>query len=206
MAFVAVPNTAEIVIGFVLFGQQVCITRHVTKPASTPWTVTELFDAEAPFRDAFHSGSFTVLGGALKWRQVSATDISVAGGAQAVDTSFAGEGGGASGATAPGGVTFALTFRTGHVGRAFRGRNYIPGIPEPAIDGNEVLTTFAEALANSDIALAAAVTAAGFTWTVVSRNLNNAPRPTPVALPITGVGYSDLSLDSQRRRLNGRGS
>jgi hypothetical protein len=178
----------------------------VSKADAAAWTTVELNEVIFTIRDTWFNEVFLKLGGNLIWRSIAATDISVYGGAQVVNTDEAGANGAASGGTAPGNVTWCETLRTGHVGRAFRGRNYLPGLPEDALNGNEVYSTFANDIIAGENLWAAALTAAGYVWCIVSRTLNGVTRTPPVALPITGVGYADLSIDSQRRRLNKRGS
>jgi hypothetical protein len=43
-------------------------------------------------------------------------------------------------------------------------------------------------------------------WVVASRITNGAPRVTGLSQPVTSWLVVDLAVDSQRRRLNGRGS
>lgn len=107
----------------------------------------------------------------------------------------------------PGNVALVASFRTGLAGRSFRGRNYIGGIPENATVGNEVSGTFRAAIAAAyDILITPGgpFGGEGAFWVVVSREANKLPRPTGVATRVLSVIVNE-TLDSQRRRLTGRG-
>lgn len=105
----------------------------------------------------------------------------------------------------PNNATIALTHYTGKRGRSYRGRNYLPGIPQAEVMAattfNSGLATF---LVSKFVTLNALAAAGGWTHSVLSRYLNKAARTTGVATPITAYG-ADAWIDSQRRRLAGRG-
>lgn len=106
----------------------------------------------------------------------------------------------------PNNVTYAITFQTASRGRSFRGRNYVPGIPLAAIVGTEIGDTLRGQLLTGYSNLRNLV-GTSKTWDqqVVSRFHNNVPRTTGVATECVGTGSADKVLDSQRRRLPGRG-
>jgi len=108
----------------------------------------------------------------------------------------------------PNNVTLAIKFSTAGRGRASRGRNYILGITEESVTANQVGPGFITAYVSAYQAL---FTALGdmtnpWTWVVYSRQLNNALRAEGLAQEILNVGFVDNVIDSQRRRLPGRGS
>jgi len=106
----------------------------------------------------------------------------------------------------PGNVCFTIKFLTGLTGRSYRGRNYISGLCENACTGNEILSFNAEALKDGYDALLVIQESFDWVWVVLSRQQDNVILPNAIGAPITSVSYTDLFLDSQRRRLAGRGT
>jgi len=104
----------------------------------------------------------------------------------------------------PNNVTLAVSFRTGVIGRSFRGRNYIIGIPQGVISDNTVAPSFLADVLTAFAALPAAVTT-DWLHSVVSRFTAGLPRVAGVSTPVTTVAFTDNIVDSQRRRLPGRG-
>jgi len=102
--------------------------------------------------------------------------------------------------------SLSVSFRTAGRGRSSRGRNYVVGLTGDAVDSNEANATFVDGIT-------AAYQALSFggsfdldaTWVVVSRFHDNAPRTAGVATPVSAVVVVDNVIDSQRRRLPGRG-
>ncbi len=120
-----------------------------------------------------------------------------------------GEGGNVEAAT-PASVTLAIKLTTGLSGRSARGRVYHIGIPQGAVIGNEVTLGYRDQLLTVYGFLISDVAAAGGTLVVVSRYSGKGAdgkalkRAMGRALAVTGVS-GDIAIDSQRRRLNGRG-
>ncbi len=111
-------------------------------------------------------------------------------------------------ATCPLNVTFCIKLGTGIIGRSYRGRLYTPGVvPGNLVNVNTMDASEANAIITSLSALKTALAAASpsATLVVLSYRHNNAWRSTAVATPVSTISYTDLAIDSQRRRLNGRG-
>ena len=106
----------------------------------------------------------------------------------------------------PGNVSIVMSFRSSGRGRSSRGRNYIIGLTQNQVVGNQILSGEAEELRAAYALLPDIFTANGFTWVVVSRFTGNAPRTTGVTSIVSAVVVTDLNIDSQRRRLTGRGA
>lgn len=112
----------------------------------------------------------------------------------------------------PLGTTFVVSFRTNLRGRSFRGRNYVVGLTEDQVDGNSLEAGVGElwrAAYENLIGVAAGV---DWSWVVASRFSGvsgSPPTPTPrvagLTTPVTSVVVVDDFIDSQRRRLSGRG-
>jgi hypothetical protein len=106
----------------------------------------------------------------------------------------------------PNNVTVAASLRSNLTGRSARGRWYWQGLTEPQVTGNAiaagVLTSIDAALTN----LQSSIDGAGFAWVIVSFFTNNAPRVGgPVYFTVVDIVFVDDVVDSQRRRLPGRG-
>jgi hypothetical protein len=106
----------------------------------------------------------------------------------------------------PGNVTFTTQFRTTGRGRSSRGRNYAMGVPSNVVTGDTVSLTWASALAAAYAALNADLDSIGCQHVVYSRVADGVARAVGLAQLVTAYGFADLNLDSQRRRLAGRGT
>ena len=104
-------------------------------------------------------------------------------------------------------VTVATKLSTGLTGRNFRGRSYFIGMPADALsaDPNIISTTFAAAVDAAFEALIGVAITEGTELVVASFFHDNAPRISAVLTPIISASV-DRFVDSQRRRLTGRGS
>jgi hypothetical protein len=101
-------------------------------------------------------------------------------------------------------VTLAVKWQTGYAGRSYRGRTYFIGLTENNVTGDTVAGAYASGLQGAFEQLMSDLDGAGFGMGVLSRYHNNAPRTAGVLTPITSVSV-DTVIDSQRRRLQGRG-
>lgn len=117
--------------------------------------------------------------------------------------------GGVSGEAAPNNCSMCVSFRTGLSGRSFRGRNYVPVLTNSQVTGNMIDSAWATSVVNEYAALvfpaSVGVLPGGWEWVVLSRFAGNVERTTGVFTEITNVLVTDLVVDSQRRRLPGRG-
>lgn len=114
--------------------------------------------------------------------------------------------GGDSNPASPNSTTLAVSFRTGVSGRSYRGRNYWIGLTEPNVVNSTVSTTLAAAVAAAYAGMIGLNSVADdWRWGVYSRRLNNADRETGMFNDVTSVVIVDHVVDSQRRRLPGRG-
>lgn len=108
----------------------------------------------------------------------------------------------------PNNVTLVISFRSSFSGRARRGRNYSIGMTEPSTVGNQALVNYVDDFVAAYSALPAAIdTETEFEHIIYSQYLGNNPRGLfPIITPVTAYLVTDANLDSQRRRLAGRGS
>lgn len=139
-------------------------------------------------------------------QEVYAVDMTTQTGSTFADTSGAGEVGTATSPAMPGNVTVTVSFRTSSRGRSGRGRNYIFGLVEENVTGNSVSTTWLNTIRDGYGELLVAALPEEWTWVVASLYSNGAPRTQALLSPVQAAVVVDYDVDSQRRRLAGRGS
>lgn len=105
----------------------------------------------------------------------------------------------------PGNSALCVSIRTLNRGRSFRGRNYVAGLPESKVVGNTVDTAAWGAIQAAYIDIPNAIVSSPWEWVVVSRFTAGAPRVAGVATNVLTAVVVDPFVDSQRRRLTGRG-
>lgn len=111
-----------------------------------------------------------------------------------------------AGSVLPNNSTITISFRTEGRGRSSRGRNYAVGLVEPilGVGGQTVLQSFADDLvAAYNVLLTPPAT--DWTWSIVSFYVNGLARAEGLVIPVQAATVVNLDLDSQRRRLPGRG-
>lgn len=211
MAFQPCPNTVQVRLQATLNGQQVENVFHV-KTTSAP----DLTDLEA-IRDVVNDwalGPYTArLSNQLSWVQLIVTDLTVEGGAQIVKD-MTGEGGGdIAEPVKTNQDTIAIKLNTAKSGRSFRGRFYYLAIPSTFYSGpNDFTSAFGAATISMAQALIDNLATAGYALGVLSRfhgvdaNHKPIPRVEGLITEVISASLTDLIVDSQRRRLPGRGS
>lgn len=115
--------------------------------------------------------------------------------------------GGSAGEAAPNNVAACVSIRTGNAGRSFRGRNYVPGIPNSLITLNTLDAGFRASLLSvySDL-IGAGTFVAGWQWGVVSRVSAGVVRPAGIISPVTSVVFTTPYVRSMRSRSVGHGA
>jgi len=104
----------------------------------------------------------------------------------------------------PGNVALCVSFRTGLTGRSYRGRNYISGMNDSVVSGNQFQASFVSNVVNAyGILLDDLPT--GFTWVVASFQTNGVPNIPGRIHPVQSILATDTNVDSMRSRLAGRG-
>lgn len=106
----------------------------------------------------------------------------------------------------PNNVTFAIKHSTGFRGRSRRGRTYWLAIPRGVLQPNSnfLNDTYVANVVASMGRLLAAMHTLGADMVVVSKRHDNAWRTAALVTPVTNFTADD-AVDSQRRRLAGRG-
>lgn len=113
--------------------------------------------------------------------------------------------GGVSNPALPGSVAICVSLRTLGRGRSSRGRNYVGGLPETSVGGNTMDLTVLSAIQTAYNGLLSLPFADDWNLVVVSRISGGVDRVAGLAQPVSSCSIRDPYVDSQRRRLTGRG-
>jgi len=106
----------------------------------------------------------------------------------------------------PNNGSFAVSFRTSTGGRSGRGRNFWLGIPEDQTTQSRLNAGYiTNILSEYNGMVGADAVSSGWTWCVYSRFSGGIPRVFGAAYEIIAAVAVDDIVDSQRRRLPGRG-
>lgn len=211
MPFVPVPDTALVEIREQANGQQVENTLWFTFPDPPD------ADALATLCNQLFTWWVTNLqplkSSAVQLREIVATSMDSASAPVAAFSPPTLTIGGNTPNIVPNNVTMSVSFRTSSRGRSFRGRNYIIGLTEDQIAGNQVVAGVTGTWQAAYEELLASASTAGSIWVVASRfsgvdpvTHDPIPRATGITTPVTSVIVVDDNIDSARRRLTGRGN
>lgn len=205
MAFIPVPNTAYVELRYSALGQN-CQNGLYFTYTSNP-TVAELQTLAAFVVDWWDTNVKPYVSSSLSLQSLQVTDLT-----SRIDTGFTFS----SGLPLTGTLVndmyatncaLSLKLSTALRGRSYQGRLFLLGFTESQVVNNRVDGTWRGNMKTAfDTLLANAFGDTGAVWSVVSRYANNAPRATGISTPIINVGFVDDVVDSQRRRLPGRGA
>jgi len=204
MAFVPVPNTLAVDVIYELSGQRVENTLYFESPGG--WSAAEISVWLANLRTLIETDLLPLLHTSLQLVQLVGTLLDAVDSISIIALVSPPVGGSVSGTQLPNNVTYTVQFKTALLGRSFRGRNYVPGIPQTGISANNIDATLRTGLLDFYTTMQALAVSEGFEWVVVSRVSGGVDRTTGVTTPVTTPATADSFLDSQRRRLPGRGT
>jgi hypothetical protein len=203
MPFVPVPNCALLELRGTLDGQRVENTLWFSK--TSPMLETELLALCSDVGLWWKTSIAPALSHDLTIHEIQATDQSTASGAIAVldpSPAIVGE---SPDKSLPNNCAFCVSIKSGLRGRKHRGRNFVMGIPESVVTNSHASASFVNAIHNGYQALLTATSTSGFQWVVVSRFSGPPPHTIGSSVPVVGAAVFDDVIDSQRRRLPGRG-
>ena len=200
--FIPVANTVKIEVRFTLFGQQCENVFYVT--GTEPMNETNQDAVALIVKNVFLSDILPSLSSDLTLQSIKTTGMDDATSATHEYTADLPHAGGYTGTSLPGGTALAVHFGTNSRGRGTSGRQYVMGIPDGANVGNNVTSTFQNAMRLGYISLMETLSVAEYTLSVVSFVHNKTLRMEGVSMAVTSVTV-DPAIDSQRRRLAGRG-
>lgn len=204
MPFQPVPDTASFAIHYDQSGQDVVNVLHVKDTlgwdADKLETVCELIEAWAD------ANLLPLLSNEFGLVRISARDLTT-------ETSYVFEhavsppiGGGIAGPAMPNNVAVTVSLRSGLAGRSNRGRNYVAGIAKSSVTQNTIDATLANGLTAAYTQLIEDVETPDRYLVIVSRVQNGVVLPVGTTVPVESAILVDRVVDSQRRRLPGRGS
>lgn len=208
MPYVPAPGVLQVEFRYLLYSQQVENVIHIkaTEDPDGGWETSAMADIAPRLQTWWNTFLRVRQPLSVTLREIYLTDLTTA--LSPTYTQVVSLAGSNAGTSAPSGTTFTTTFRTAGRGRSSRGRVYHVGVPEPQIDGNQIDATFIEEVRGSWSELNDSI-ADGVrvpVHVVLSKFSGGEPRTTALAQPVTAYVTTDNDVDSQRRRLTGRGS
>lgn len=211
MPFVPVPNTVLAEIRMTLDGQQVENTLWFE--ASGALNLIVMGDLAQLLNDWWIANYAPQVSVNLQLIEIVISDQSSASGLQFAFTAAPATIGAVVSDALPNNVSLTVSFRTALRGRSFRGRNYVTGIPESVAAQSHLAGAYVAGWQVAYAQLLSDVSGVGdFEWVVASRfsgvdvDGDPIPRVAGVTTPVTSIIVVDDVVDSQRRRLPGRGS
>jgi hypothetical protein len=188
----------------VIDGQKVENTLYFSgEPPLTPTTLNDL----AVIVESWWADNISpILSTTLSLNEIVVTSLASETAPQIVFTTGLPDTGGNANAALPNNVSWAIKFNTANRGRSGRGRNFIVGLTEEVVSASQLNVITAAQLVDGYLDLLADLSGGDWTWVVYSRFEDKVERTTGLAQEVISVGYTDLIVDSQRRRLPGRGT
>jgi len=206
MAFIPVPDVALVTVEGIIIDQQFIMTFYYKWIAGSI-SSADLADLTSNLVVTATTEFPPVLPNTVLLQRIVATDLTTNPGLQEL-TLFAPGVDGANASTMPGSICLSIKRASAFVGRSRRGRVYWP-LWDDAISNtapNQSSLTIAADIISAIEAFDAS--AFGLDWqpVIVSRQQGGVPLVTGQAYPIVGWSVADINVDSQRRRLAGRGA
>lgn len=203
MPFVPFANTAECEVRYELDGQKVENTLYFTQ--ADAYTSGSLGNLATIVLDWAVASLLPLQNNVCLLREVFARDLSTEDGLAAVAAADSGALG-AAGPGAPNNSTICVSFRSGVTGRSQRGRNYLIGLPVSAMaNTNHVSNAYQGEIIVAYNTLKGDAQDEGFTHVIASRRHNKDWRAVGQTTQVVSYTFVDATVDSQRRRLPGRG-
>lgn len=201
--FIPVPNTAQVQLVYDVVGQRIENVHYFQQ--ATPFSEEDLGGLIGFVETAWDATISTNMPTAAHLVAIIATALDSEDGAQvevAEDRN-----GSASGTLAPLNVTLAIKFTTGKRGRSYRGRMYWPATSNSYLSGNQYLAPQAEDMRGSVQAFFETIVSdAAVDHVVVSYCQDGVWNSTGITTTVLNYVLTDIDVDSQRRRLTGRGT
>lgn len=203
MPFQPADDVVSLEFRFTWQGQKVENVTHFFKESFTPGDMGPL--AAAAY-DWWVNDLSTQVSSTVQLREVYVTDLRTADGPTATYAPATISGGSNVNESVTNNTTLCLSLRTSARGRSRRGRLYHIGLTENVVTDNRVSVAARNGLTTAYGNLLSVATDEGWAWSVLSRQNAGVLRPIASAATITAVLFVDDVVDSQRRRLPGRGT
>lgn len=205
MPFQPAPGTIGVVIHALLSGQTYNNTLYFFQDGADP-TVGDCTTVAQNVADWWDATIRQKITDSWQGVKVTAKNLFINGGAKAV-ISITGQQGVVATEQAPNSVCAVVTFDTGQSGRSSHGRNYIGGVPNANIDVNTIDPAWANDIIGGyqQLLPGGPFDPSPYFWSVLSRQSGGVVSAQAIAVPVLNVYFTDTTVDSQRRRLPGRG-
>lgn len=203
MAFVPAVNVCEVELRYTWDGQNVENTLYFV--AVTGFDETDMADLAGIVAGWWHDSVRPQQSEDVTLRELYLTDLNTNTSPTLTYTTGLPDAGSAAAPSLPNNNSFTISFRTGGRGRSSRGRNYWVGLLAGQVVASEVTEVHAASIKAAYDALFDALSESAWSWCIISRFHNLAPRTTALVQQVSTVVITDLTVDSQRRRLPGRG-
>jgi hypothetical protein len=204
MPFVPFPNTVQVEAIYEWNGQVVENTFYIESTAA--WSESGIEDILDLVRIEIEQNLLPLLSSAIALVRLVGTLLDAVDSIAVTLNVSPPVSGGIAAESLPNNASYTITFLTSQRGRSFRGRNYVPGLTIDSVASNTIAPATRTGLLDFYTGLRAAILESNYTMVVASRISNGVPRAVGVTTPITGFTTFDTVVDSQRRRLPGRGS
>ena len=204
MAFIPISEAAKAAIAFSMTGQRVLIT--LTFRLAVAYDLTTLADLALKLHTWYTTYLKGNLSGAIALTDIVCTAIHSITAPQHTRIISPGEAGTAGASSLGLGEAMVVTLRTALRGRNYRGRTYLPGVGGLyRVDPGSISTTGTSQILAAMAKLIDVPTMGTHVLVVPSRFTGGLPRVNGVANAVTAISMDNF-LDSQRRRLVGRGN
>jgi len=197
--FVPSPNTLQAELRMVSNGEPIENTLYFERAA--PWDIVTMDALGASLETWWGAGLRTILCNTLTLNEIYLTDLTTQTSLAITHPVVPPLVGAMPDAPCSNNVAFCISFRTSNRGRSARGRNYVGGLTETIVSANTVASTFANNVRGIYSQLIALAATQDCTWIVCSRYTNKLPRVVATRYLIREVVYTNLTVDTQRRRL-----
>jgi hypothetical protein len=202
--FVPLPNTMEANLRFLLGGQKIENVFHFSYDGASFGVAAS--EVSAMIQNEFWHLLRNHLSGSVAFKEIYLVDMNSADGGTYTAPIIIDPLGAGGDTVLPNNVAFCVSLRTEKRGRSFAGRSYVSGLTPTQVDGNYLHASTANAIIAAYENLRAVAATSTLPLVVASRKHAGVYRTLGVVTPVSAVVYKDLVLDSQRRRLPGRGS
>lgn len=203
MPFISVPQTIQANLRLTYDGQEVENVLHFRTPAAV--TPADLAAVAEGVEDWWVTELAPQVPNSVVYREVYAVDLTTATGGVFTASGANGTTGARTVDALPNNCTIVCTLRTAFRGRSFRGRIYHIGIARDTVTDNTMGASDLAALSASYAELMNSASFGGCVLAVASRYAANAPRVIGISTEVIDTLFADATIDSQRRRLPGRG-
>lgn len=204
--FIPAPGTVAAEMVYTQLGQVCENVYHIQRGTTGASPTGADMDAIAALLEAWeHNTAISLRSSGVALTKIRVRDLTVQGGLVKEYTPTTAVTGTGTQPPAPGNVTAAVKWQTGLGGRSHRGRTFHIGLASNLIVGNQLTTAMQAAMLSGYNDLHGRIVAVSpLIHVVVSYSHNKFWRTTAENTPITTCSV-DINLDSQRRRLTGRG-